>query len=193
MKRPRIYTRTGDGGSTSLYGGERVPKHHPRLEVYGKLDELQAALGLLLVVLDDAAGAECVRGVQNDLFDIGADLATPVESSFRQRLPRLVDQEDCRRLERWIDRYNALAPPMRGFILPGGTEAAARAHLARTICRSAERALAELMSAEEIRPENLVYLNRLSDFLFVVARWLNARNGEEEMLWRKRERGPGDA
>lgn len=188
MKRPRIYTRTGDSGETSLYGDARIPKNHPRLEAYGKLDELSAALGLALAAIEDADLVTLLANVQNDLFDMGADLATPENSKFRARLPRLINEDDWRRLERWIDEYNAMAPPIEGFILPGGADAAARTHLARTICRSAERTLVKLGEVEEIRPDNLIYLNRLSDLLFVCARYINHQMGVEEILWEKRDR-----
>ncbi len=187
-KKSKIYTRTGDRGDTGLFGGGRVPKSDPRVEAYGRVDEVNALLGMVVAALDgDTQLAARLRRVQNDLFDLGADLATPEGSAYRDRLPQLVEEADWRRLEGWLDEYDAECPPLTSFVLPGGSEAAARAHYARTVCRTAERALVALSHAEHVRPDNLIYLNRLSDLLFVVARRINARAGVAETPWTKRE------
>lgn len=188
-KKSKLYTRLGDRGETSLFGGERVPKDHPRVEAYGQLDQVSAAIGLLVAALPEDELRDALRQAQNDLFDLGAELATPPDSRLRDRLPRLVDEADWRRLERLLDEHDARVPPLRTFVLPGGHETAARAHVARTACRAAERAAVRLSHREEVRADVLVYLNRLSDFLFVCARFLNHREGVEEVAWTQRSRG----
>lgn len=187
-KKSKLYTRHGDRGETSLFGGERVPKDHLRVEAYGQLDHLSATIGLLVVSLSDDEIAGELRQVQNDLFDLGAELATPPGSRLEYKLPRSIEEEDWRRLERLLDAYDAQVPPLRTFILPGGHETAARAHLARTTCRTAERAVVRLAHGEEVRADVLTYLNRLSDFLFVCARLLNHRAGVDEVTWQPRPR-----
>lgn len=187
-KKSKLYTRGGDRGETSLFGGDRVPKDHPRVDAYGQLDELSAALGLLIVALPADELRDQLQQVQNELFDLGAELATPPESRLEYKLPPGVEEADWRRLERLLDEYDAQVPPLRAFVLPGGHETAARAHLARTVCRRAERAVVRLAHEEEVRADVLTYLNRLSDFLFVCARLLNVRAGVPEVEWQKRER-----
>lgn len=187
-KKSKLYTRLGDRGETSLFGGERVPKDHLRVEAYGQLDHLSATIGLLVVALDEGEMRDELRQVQNALFDLGAELATPPGSRLEYKLPRSIEEEDWRRLERLLDEYDAQVPPLRTFILPGGHETAARAHLARTTCRAAERAVVRLAHEEEVRGDVLTYLNRLSDFLFVCARLLNHRAGVEEVTWQLRPR-----
>jgi cob(I)alamin adenosyltransferase len=176
----RIYTRAGDAGETSLGDGSRVPKLDCRIGAFGTVDELNAALG---VVLAEPALPELLRepltGIQNDLFDVGADLCVPFGVTDRLR----VTQGQIDRLERLCDELNAELPPLKSFVLPGGTEAAARLHVARTTCRRAER---EALAADEehgINPLVLAYLNRLSDFLFIAARSANAQTGRDEPLW----------
>ena len=191
VKKSKLYTRQGDRGQTSLFGGARVPKDHPRVDAYGQLDELSAALGLLIVALPADELRDQLQQVQNDLFDVGAELATPPESRLEYKLPPGVEEADWRRLERLLDAYDAQVPPLRAFVLPGGHETAARAHLARTVCRRAERAVVRLAHEEEVRADVITYLNRLSDFLFVVARLLNVRAGVPEVEWQKRERPAG--
>ncbi|MBW3571318.1 MAG: cob(I)yrinic acid a,c-diamide adenosyltransferase [Gemmatimonadetes bacterium] len=187
-KKSKLYTRQGDQGQTSLFGGERVSKDHLRVEAYGQLDHVSATIGLLVVSLSAGEMAGELRQVQNDLFDLGAELATPPDSRLQYRLPRAIDEDDWRRLERLLDEYDAQVPPLRTFVLPGGHETAARAHLARTTCRAAERAVVRLAHHEEVRPDVLTYLNRLSDFLFVCARLLNHRAGVDEVTWQPRPR-----
>ena len=175
----KIYTKTGDGGETSLYSGGRVPKDHARIEAYGTLDELNALIGLLLAepVPDEAADA--LAEVQGALFSIGAALADPDQRGTHDAAAWAVEP-----LEGWIDRMDAELEPLSSFILPGGTRSAAVAHVARAVCRRAERrVLAAEREAGEV-PEGVVpYVNRLSDLLFVLARWLNARLGVADSPW----------
>jgi cob(I)alamin adenosyltransferase len=188
MPKSKLYTRGGDRGETSLFGGERVPKDHLRVDAYGQLDHLSATIGFLVVALDEGEMRDELRQAQNALFDMGAELATPPGSRLEYKLPRSIEEEDWRRLERLLDEYDAQVPPLRTFVLPGGHETAARAHLARTTCRTAERAVVRLAHHEEVRADVLTYLNRLSDFLFVCARLLNHRAGVEEVSWQLRPR-----
>ncbi len=175
----RIVTRTGDGGDTALGDGSRVPKDHPRIAVIGSVDELNAALGLALRHLPDSAAA-LIRQVQNDLFDLGADLCVPAQPGETAGAKLRIHQEHVARLEQAIDRLNADLPPLTSFVLPGGPPAAAWCHFARTVCRRAERDLVALRHVEPINPLALVYLNRLSDLLFVLAR---KASGGNEPLW----------
>ena len=178
----KIYTRTGDDGTTGLIGGARVPKSDRRLECTGTIDELNASIGLAAVVLDDAI-SEIVRQIQSDLFVIGSHIAAPDAASSRSSgLPEL-DGRLITRLETQIDAADAELPPLRNFILPGGTEAAARLHLARTVCRRAERLLVEFAIDQTVSPVILTYLNRLSDWLFVYARLVNHRAGVADIVW----------
>jgi cob(I)alamin adenosyltransferase len=178
----RIYTKSGDRGDTGLGDGSRVPKDDPRVAAYGSVDELNAVLGLLLASDPMLAERELLRSVQNDLFDVGADLCLP-QSADEQSGARLrVRPEQSLRLERAIDRLNAVLTPLTSFVLPGGTPAAAWCHLARTVCRRAERDVVTLARAETVNPEVIVYLNRLSDLLFVLARWYNG-TGKDDVLW----------
>jgi cob(I)alamin adenosyltransferase len=176
----RIYTRGGDGGETSLGDGSRVSKLDPRIRAYGAVDELNSALGLALAspLPDDLRGT-LVR-IQNELFDVGASLSVPAEVEGRLR----VDQVQIDALEADCDRLNAELPELKSFVLPGGTEAAARLQLARAICRRAERETLAAAGEVQLDPLALVYLNRLSDLLFILARAANARGGEGEPLWR---------
>jgi cob(I)alamin adenosyltransferase len=177
----KIYTRSGDDGSTGLYGGSRVSKSDPRIDCYGTVDELNAAVGLAAVV-----AAPSLRGalqqVQSELFVIGSDLATPAGVPRPTGLPAL-PPASIERLEAEIDIAEASLQPLRNFILPGGCEAAARLHLARTICRRAERLLVSLAAEQPVDATLLKYLNRLSDWLFVQARWSNHAAGVEDIPW----------
>lgn len=177
---PKIYTRTGDRGETGVFGGGRVPKDDPRVEAYGTLDEASSALGLLAVHLD-AELAAVIQAIQRTLFDIGAELATPEP----RRVPA-VTAEAVENLERLIDGWEAELPPLRSFILPGGSRQAAICHLARSIARRAERRTVTLARSAAINPEILRYLNRLSDCLFVLARLLNHRAGLADVPWEGR-------
>ena len=171
----RIYTKLGDGGETHLGDMSRVPKTHPRVEAYGEVDELNAHVGLALTVdgLPDAY-AGWLRHVQNDLFDLGADLSVPHEGD-RSRLRLKAEQVTW--LEERCDEVNATLAPLKSFVLPGGTPAAAQLHVCRTVCRRAER---RTLAVEDGNPEVLKYLNRLSDLLFILSR---GANGAEEPLW----------
>jgi cob(I)alamin adenosyltransferase len=175
----RIYTRSGDQGETGLGDGTRLPKDHPRVAAYGSVDELNAVLGLLLT--QSPAEAELLRSIQNDLFDVGADLCVPQTSPQSEGRLRL-QAEQATRLEKAIDRLNEALAPLDSFVLPGGTPAAAWCHLARTVCRRAERDVVTLARAEPVNPQVVVYLNRLSDLLFVLARVYN-NNGQGDVLW----------
>ena len=181
----RIYTRTGDDGSTALGTGERRPKFDLRVAAYGTVDETNAAVGIARLHLASEPEVEAILlRVQNDLFDLGADLATPEnpEKQNRERL-RIVDSQ-IDRLEADIDKLNAELAPLTSFVLPGGEPAAAHLHLARTICRRAERLVVELAAhkKEAVGAPAIRYLNRLSDLLFVAARYVNGR-GKRDILW----------
>lgn len=176
----RIYTKTGDTGETSLGDGTRVPKDHPRVAAYGSVDELNASLGVLLSFY--VPEADLLRSIQNDLFDVGADLCVPQGGEEPGRSRLRVQAAQSERLERAIDRLNASLRPLTSFVLPGGNSAAAWAHLARTVCRRAERDVIALAHSEPVNPAVIVYLNRLSDLLFVLARVYN-NNGNDDVLW----------
>jgi len=177
----RIYTRGGDGGQTSLVDGTRLPKHAPRIEAYGTVDETNAVIGLARLHTADEADAMLGR-IQNDLFDLGADLATPGTDYGPADTALRVTQDQVERLEREIDAMNAELAPLKSFVLPGGSAAAAWLHLARTTCRRAERLTTHAATLEPFNPAALKYLNRLSDHLFVMARHLNDE-GARDVLW----------
>jgi cob(I)alamin adenosyltransferase len=179
----RIYTRTGDDGTTALGNGERRPKHDLRVSAYGTVDETNAAIGVVRLHLADSPEIDAMLGlIQNDLFDLGADLAVPQREGKADRLRMVSNQVD--RLERDIDALNERLAPLTSFVLPGGTPAAAYLHLARTICRRAERIMAELAARQEepVSEPALRYMNRLSDLLFVASRAANG-NGAGDVLW----------
>lgn len=177
----RIYTKTGDRGETSLGDGTRVAKDHLRVTAYGDVDELNSVLGLTITACPDWSELPKLRLIQNDLFDLGADLCVPSSPGGDSALRIVAGQVE--RLERWIDRYNESLQPVNSFILPGGSVASAWLHLARTVCRRAERAVVTLSRSEPINPQVLIYLNRLSDLLFVMARVANDV-GRKDVLWR---------
>jgi cob(I)alamin adenosyltransferase len=180
----KIYTRTGDSGDTGLFGGRRVPKAHIRVEAYGAVDELNAALGLSVEALADGEIRGWVRRVQQDLFSLGASLATPgaEDGTARPETPALPLRR-IQQMEEWIDLATGETPDLRNFILPGGTRGAVCLHLARTICRRAERAVVRLNQEEASDPAVVKYLNRLSDLLFALARLENCREGVPDVLW----------
>lgn len=184
----KIYTKTGDGGETSLFGGGRVPKDDARVEAYGAVDELNAAIGLAraLAPVPEIEG-ELAR-IQAELFAVGAELATPHEARAHGALPG-VRGEWAEALERQMDRWDEALPPLTAFILPGGTPVAAALHVARATCRRAERRAVALSHLVHIDPTVVVYLNRLSDFLFEAARAANSRSGVAEALWVPRKGG----
>jgi cob(I)alamin adenosyltransferase len=176
----KIYTRTGDGGSTTLFDGTRIAKSDPRVEAYGEVDEANAALGAARSEgLDPDIDAVLDR-VQRDLFALGSRLADPAERIADRVTKILLGPDDVARLEGWIDTYEAELPPLRSFVLPGGTRAASALHLARTVCRRAERRMVALVAVEV---EFLAYMNRLSDLLFVLTRVVNKRAGTPEVEW----------
>lgn len=180
--RMKIYTRTGDAGDTGLFGGERVSKTSARVRAYGSVDEANAQLGVARAALDDAELDALLHALQNDLFDVGADLATKTGGAARERI-RPAAASDVARIESWIDRLEGELVPLRQFVLPGGHPAAASLHVARTVVRRAEREVVALAEAEEVNLQAVVYLNRLSDLLFVLARVVNARYGVNEPTW----------
>ncbi|MGI5862395.1 MAG: cob(I)yrinic acid a,c-diamide adenosyltransferase [Myxococcales bacterium] len=177
----KIYTRGGDKGQTNLLGGKRVGKDDPRVDTYGTVDELNAVLGLARAAGLDAALDAKVARIQHELFAIGSRLATPSEVEA-PHLPR-IRQEWIDALEAEIDEATAELPPLRQFVLPAGAPAAAALHLARTVCRRAERAIVKLARDEEVAPEAIAYVNRLSDWLFTMARAANHRAGAPEVFW----------
>lgn len=182
LKKSLVYTRTGDAGTTSLVGGTRVPKTHIRLEAYGTVDELNAQLGLLLTYLSDERDARFVRRVQHTLFSVGAQLATDIfQSSVCQR--SVVTSEQVAEIEREIDYVDSLLPPLRAFVLPGGGRGAAVCHVCRTVCRRAERRILSLAQEAEVASELLAYVNRLSDYLFVLSRKMNQDEKKGEIFW----------
>ena len=186
----RIYTKSGDNGQTGLGTGARVPKDHPRVAAYGDVDELNAVLGITAT----AAGLPepgLIRSIQNDLFDVGADLCLPLGDNEQPGQRLRVIPAHVERLEQAIDRLNEPLEPVHSFILPGGSPAAAWLHLARTVCRRAERSLVTLSHAEPINPQALIYLNRLADLLFVLARVAN-NGGEGDVLWQPGASGGQD-
>jgi cob(I)alamin adenosyltransferase len=180
----KIYTRTGDEGETGLFGGGRVPKDHPRVEAYGDIDELNSFIGLARSIESLQRIDEVLAPVQRDLFAIGALLATPDRDKMREQLAKArLDAERIAQLERAIDEGEAELEPLKAFVLPGGTPKAAALHVARTVCRRAERRVVSLMQAGEIPGLVAIYLNRLSDLLFVLARVATRRAGAGEVTW----------
>jgi cob(I)alamin adenosyltransferase len=180
----KIYTRTGDDGTTGLLGPGRVPKHATRVEAYGAVDELNAALGVVRALDRDATLATELTAIQSGLFQLGAELAVSAPAALAT-LTRVTD-DDVTTLEHWIDRLDGALPPLARFVLPGGTPLAAELHRARTVCRRAERRVTALAAAEGVDGRLIRYLNRLADLLFVMARWCNQRDGVEETEWRTR-------
>ncbi|WP_034384487.1 cob(I)yrinic acid a,c-diamide adenosyltransferase [Deinococcus sp. YIM 77859] len=188
----KLYTRTGDQGTTGLYGADRVSKGHARVEAYGTVDELNSVLGLARAHNGHSEPPNAVLDadleyLQNALFDLGADLATRQESPYAKNLSR-IDAEDVSFLEAMIDRYQDQAPPFTGFVHPGGTPTAAALHVARTVARRAEREVIRLAQEEAINPQVQVYLNRVSDLLFVMARAANQAAGISEQAWTVKKR-----
>jgi cob(I)alamin adenosyltransferase len=183
----KIYTRTGDAGETALFGGGRVPKDHPRVAAYGTVDELNACVGVAVAATVDTSIRERLGRIQHDLFAVGSLLATTPPEEGRPRpkgLPTL-PLERVAEMECWMDEAGEELAPLRAFILPGGTPGAAALHLARTVCRRAERAVVHLAGQEAVEPGIVVYLNRLSDLLFTFARLENRRAGTPDVEWQK--------
>jgi len=178
----RIYTKTGDAGDTGLGDGSRVPKDHPRVAAYGSVDELNAVLGLLVAHQPNGPETGLLRSIQNDLFDVGADLCVPPSAGEEPGQRLRLQPAQAERLEAAIDRLNEALQPLASFVLPGGSPTAAWCHLARTVCRRAERDVVTLMRGETVNPQVVIYLNRLSDLLFVLARVCN-NQGRDDVLW----------
>jgi cob(I)alamin adenosyltransferase len=179
----KVYTRTGDAGQTGLVGGTRVGKDHPRVVAYGEVDELNAVLGLVRAEAPEAAHDGLLREIQRDLFAIGAQLADPQARIGERRAKAAVTAAQVERLEQAIDTHEAGLPPLRAFVLPGGTRLGAWLHLARTVCRRAERSVVALAGQADVDPQVVVYVNRLSDLLFVLARHVNHLQGIAEDPW----------
>lgn len=177
----KVYTKTGDAGTTSLVGGKRVPKDCARLESYGTVDELNAHVGLLLTYVSENQDRECLISIQNRLFVVGAQLATEAPNVPSS----VITDDDVTNLENNIDKASEGLPKWRGFTLPGGCREAAIAHVCRTVCRRAERRILTLNSEEEVDPQLIKYINRLSDYFYVLALRLNFLHGTEEILWKK--------
>jgi len=186
VKLNKIYTRTGDAGTTGLVDGSRLPKHAPRMQAVGDVDEANSAIGLAVLAIGlaigDAQEARWLTVIQNDLFDLGADLATPVPEGADEPWALRIVESQVKRLEAEIDLMNAELKPLDSFILPGGSPAAAAVHLARAVTRRAERSATAAAAEVAINPQALAYLNRLSDLLFVMARRLNG-NGVNDIKW----------
>ncbi len=177
----KIYTKTGDKGETALFGGERVPKDAQRIEAYGSVDELNCILGVIQSLQPDKLIAATLQKIQNQLFELGADLATP-KAHQSPLIPR-IKLSHSSFIEKTIDRMEKVLHPLKTFILPGGTVIASQLHLARTVCRRAERSVVRLSRNEDIGDAVIIYLNRLSDLLFVMARYANHQSGQEEVKW----------
>lgn len=180
----KIYTKTGDAGTTSLLGGTRVPKHHLRIEAYGTIDELNSVMGMLRELNEDLQSEKTIEEIQDRLFTIGSNLAMD-PSKKTAKIPDL-KEEDCTLLENEIDRMNESVPELKSFILPGGGVLASWGHLARCVCRRAERLVSQLSESDKVDPVVLKYLNRLSDYLFVLSRFFTQLSGSKEIAWKPR-------
>ena len=188
----KIYTKTGDKGETSLYGGTRVSKAAARVESYGTLDELNAFIGLAKAEISDEKVSSQLQKIQFDLFTVGSEAATPTDKMLlangKNRLDLMISEKEITELELWMDDFDAELEPLKFFISPSGGKAAATVHVCRTVCRRAERAMVFLNETEEVRPELIKYLNRLSDYLFILARYISKISGEKEDYWNPSER-----
>jgi cob(I)alamin adenosyltransferase len=181
----RVYTRTGDDGRTGLGGGQRVPKDSPRIEAYGTVDELNSSIGAAIAAGLVSELVEKLRGIQNELFHLGSDLSILEEDKARMPVPR-IEERHVTELEKTMDALTEQLAPLENFVLPGGAAGAAALHVARTVCRRAERRVIALSRVEPVGPQTIVYLNRLSDALFVMARFENAKRGVPDVLWDSR-------
>ncbi|MBQ6037870.1 MAG: cob(I)yrinic acid a,c-diamide adenosyltransferase [Bacteroidaceae bacterium] len=182
MKKSLVYTRTGDKGTTSLVGGTRVPKTHARLEAYGTVDELNSFIGLLITYLNLEEEQAFLQRVQNNLFVIGSNLATD-QSITELRAASIITKDMIAEMEHRIDCVDASLPPLTAFVLPGGSRGTAVCHVCRTVCRRAERRILALAEQAEVSPELIAYINRLSDYLFVLSRKINQVDKKEEIFW----------
>ena len=188
----KIYTKTGDKGETSLYGGTRVSKASARVESYGNIDELNSFIGVAKSQIANNEVLEQLKKIQFDLFTLGSESATPTDkltlANGKSRLSLTISETEIEELENWMDAMETHLEPLQYFILPGGGNAATSLHVARTVCRRAERSLIFLNESEEVRPELIKYLNRLSDYLFVLARYVSKMQNEVEEYWNPNER-----
>lgn len=183
----KLYTKSGDDGTTGLFSGARVSKDHPRIESYGTIDEFNATLGMCSATCkaDNALHRRLLdifARLQSRMFDIGADLATPEGANNESKIQR-IGEEHVQEVEKWIDEIDSANTPLTAFVMPGGTELASRLHLARTICRRAERQMIHLSHTEPVGSSLIMYVNRVSDFLFAAARLVNKNSGVEDVLW----------
>ena len=189
----KIYTKTGDKGETSLYGGTRVSKASARVESYGTIDELNSFIGFAKAEINDERILNQLKKIQFDLFTVGSESATPTDklmlANGKSRLSLMISETEIEELEQWMDEFEATLEPLQYFILPGGGKGATSLHICRTVCRRAERSLVFLNGHEEVRPELIKYLNRLSDYLFVLARYVSKIQGEQEEYWNPNDRG----
>ena len=181
----KVYTRTGDDGTTALGAGRRVPKDSARVEAYGTVDELNSFLGAAIALGLEPTLAEALGAIQNDLFHLGSDLCVTEDDKASRPVPK-IESRHVDALERWIDRLSEDLPALENFVLPGGSVGSAQLHLARAVCRRAERLVVALSRTEAVGDQVIVYLNRLSDALFVMARWENWRKGVPDVLWDSR-------
>jgi len=181
----KIYTKTGDEGKTSLFGGKRVEKNNLRIECYGFIDELNSVLGVALVKIDNKNLKDTVLRIQNQLFNVGADLASPITEKEEILYIKRIDKSYTEYLESKIDFYEEQLEPLKNFILPGGNEVSSFLHLARTVCRKTERVVVSLKKTAKLNENVLIYLNRLSDLLFVLARYSNKLDGIPDIIWQK--------
>lgn len=179
----KIYTKTGDAGETGLFGGGRVAKDSMRIEAYGTVDELNSVLGILSTETSDKEVLEIISFLQNLLFDVGSDLATPVGNKATEKIIQRIDNSSTQKAEYYIDKLEVGLEALKSFILPGGSKAAAICHLARTVCRRAERRIVALSQSEDINPEIIIFVNRVSDLLFVLARHLNKLESKPDIKW----------
>ncbi|MBV2165347.1 MAG: cob(I)yrinic acid a,c-diamide adenosyltransferase [Kaistella sp.] len=188
----KIYTKTGDKGETALYGGTRVSKASARVESYGTIDELNSFIGFAKTEIKDEKVLAQLRKIQFDLFTVGSESATPTDkltlANGKSRLALMISDTEIEELENWMDAFEEELQPLQYFILPGGGKAATSLHICRTVCRRAERSLVFLNESEEVRPELIKYLNRLSDYLFVLARYMSKINNESEEYWNPNDR-----
>lgn len=188
----KIYTKTGDKGETALYGGTRVSKASARVESYGNIDELNSFIGFAKTEISDKKVLNQLKKIQFDLFTVGSESATPTDkltlANGKSRLTLMISETEIEELENWMDDFEKELQPLQYFILPGGGKAATSLHICRTVCRRAERSLVFLNESEEVRPELIKYLNRLSDYLFVLARYISKINGETEEYWNPNQR-----
>ena len=181
----KIYTGFGDEGKTRLYGGQIVDKDNLRVEAYGSIDELNSVIGVVVTHLENRGLIEDLQNIQNNLFELSAELATPAAGNLKTEDPAINNQH-IKEIENKIDKLDNQLDPLKNFILPGGSQGASFCHLARTTCRKAERALISLNKVELINPQIIVFVNRLSDFLFVLARFINKKQNIDDLAWIKK-------